>query len=183
MKVYTKTGDSGETGLFGGERVSKAHARLKAYGTVDELNAYVGWVRVLGLDQDIDDLLERTQHVLFNIGAELATPERQRLEGRTQIVDEPDVKELEEAIDAWEAELEALTGFILPGGSEGAARAHILRTVVRRAERDVVALMQDVDISAAIVQYLNRLSDCVFVMARLLNKRSGQPDVPWNRST
>ena len=181
MKVYTKTGDQGETGLFGGERVAKDHPRLEAYGSVDELNAVIGWLRVVDSAADVDQVLERIQHILFDLGAELASPDPDRLTTRSHPVTADDVSMLERAIDEWETELEALESFILPGGCEGAARAHVMRTVVRRAERQVVALSHDVTISGEIIQFLNRLSDFAFVLARTLNKRAGQPDVKWKQ--
>lgn len=182
MKIYTKTGDKGETGLFGGERVRKDHPRLMAYGTIDELNSLVGWLRCLDLDNDIDQVLEGSQHILFDIGAELATPDPERLKGKSRAVNEEDIQKMEQAIDKWEEELDALDSFILPGGTEAAVRAHILRTVVRRAEREIIRLTREIDLSPDILKYINRLSDFAFVLARVLNKRAGQTDVKWEKS-
>lgn len=181
MKIYTKTGDMGETVLYGGEAVSKDHPRLKAYGTIDELNAVIGWLRSAGLDEDVDRILHHAQNQLFAIGAELATPDRKRLEGRNPAVDETDVMAMEKQIDKWEGELTPLKNFILPGGSEAAARAHCVRTVTRRAERCVVALKNDVDISPVILRYLNRFSDLVFVAARVINHRAAVDDIEWQK--
>lgn len=182
MKVYTKTGDSGETGLFGGERVAKDDIRLRAYGVVDELNAVVGWLRAVDLDVDIDQLLQQVQYRLFDLGAELATPQVELLAGKSHRVELADIEILEQAIDEWDQELSPLKAFILPGGCDGAARAHIVRTVVRRAERHVVSLAREQDISDILVKYLNRLSDFVFVLARIINHRAGVADVEWNQS-
>jgi cob(I)alamin adenosyltransferase len=181
MKIYTKGGDKGETGLFGGDRVSKAHPRLQAYGAVDELNAAFGWLRAAGLETSIDQLLQEIQNRLFDLGAALASPDQELLEGRSHPVLEKDVCILEEAIDQWEKNLSSLQTFVLPGGSEAAARAHIVRTVVRRCERDVVAMRQSVEVSEIIIKYLNRLSDFAFVLARHLNKSAGVSDVAWEK--
>jgi cob(I)alamin adenosyltransferase len=179
MKVYTKTGDRGETGLLGGARVPKDHPRLEAYGSIDELNAQVGGLRALDLDSDLDTVLEEIQHGLFAMGAELARPESETLaEGARRVGDEESAA-LEKAIDRWENELTPLTHFILPGGSPAAAQAHIARAVVRRAERRLVTLNRESTVSPALIKYLNRLSDCLFVLARVLNKRAGRDDVAW----
>ncbi len=181
MKIYTKTGDSGETGLFAGPRVSKADPRIEAYGTVDELNAVLGWGRAEQPPTEIGSVLARVQHELFVVGAELATPAPERL-GMIRI-GESHIAALEQAIDQFEATLPPLTQFILPGGSPAAAAIHLARTVCRRAERRVVVLRQSTDahVSDNIVKYLNRLSDLLFVLARAANACAGQSDVPWEQ--
>jgi cob(I)alamin adenosyltransferase len=180
MKIYTKTGDDGETGLFGGPRVRKNCPRIEAYGTVDELNAVVGMARTQGPPADLDGLLCRIQNELFDLGAELATPDPAKfgIAGAT----EAHVSALEREIDRYEAELEPLKQFILPGGTPAAAALHLARTVCRRAERCVVTLTESEAISPNTVIYLNRLSDLLFVLARAANRRAGVADVPWTKS-
>ena len=177
MKIYTKTGDDGDTGLFGGPRVRKDHPRIEAYGTVDELNAVLGLARTQSLPTDVDVLLERVQNELFDLGAELATPEPTKF-GMTAIGDEQSSR-LETAIDQYEAELEPLKQFILPGGTPLAAQLHLARTVCRRAERRVTALSEHVSVDARIVKYLNRLADLLFVAARWANHRAGVTETTW----
>jgi cob(I)alamin adenosyltransferase len=179
MKIYTKTGDRGETGLFGGPRVRKDSARIEAYGTIDELNAVVGLSRCEPLPADIDQLLARIQSQLFDVGAELATPDPGR--HGIDVIGAAQIGELEQAIDRHEVTLPPLKQFILPGGSRGAAALHVARTVCRRAERQVVALANAADetISSDLIVYLNRLSDLLFVLARAVNAVKGQADVPW----
>jgi cob(I)alamin adenosyltransferase len=181
MKIYTKTGDDGETGLFGGPRVGKDHPRIEAYGTVDELNAVLGLVRTATPPAEIDALLARVQNELFDLGAELATPDP-RSRG-TNLIDDTRIEALEAAIDHFETGLEPLKTFILPGGTLAAAWLHVARTVCRRAERLVVALSRDssANVSAATVIYLNRLSDLLFVLARAANHFAGVPDVKWEK--
>jgi cob(I)alamin adenosyltransferase len=179
--IYTKTGDTGETGLFGGGRVGKDHARVAAYGDVDELNAALGVACAQPPTTFATDLLEQIQRDLFAIGAELAAPEPAKL-AKTLAghpIGEPDVTRIERAIDAHEATLPPLREFILPGGAPKAAALHLARTVCRRAERAVVALGRDAPVSAFILQYLNRLSDLLFVLARAANAQAGRPDVRW----
>lgn len=188
MKIYTKTGDDGDTGLFGGPRVPKDHLRIETYGTVDELNSVVGLVRLHLRDggdasstarAELDAQLERVQNELFDLGAALATPDPIKfgIIGAT----EESIALLERSIDEFEAALEPLAQFILPGGSAGAAYLHLARTVCRRAERLAVALARHSDISPTGVVYLNRLSDWFFVAARWMNKQCGVPDVPWKK--
>jgi len=172
MKIYTRTGDRGETSLFGGSRVPKNDPRIEAYGTVDELNSFLGVARATELPQSIDDVLHQVQSDLFEIGAHLASPGTSRFPG----VQEKRIEELEQAIDAMESELAPLTSFILPGGAPAAAQLHVARSVCRRAERCVVALSDD-----STLRYLNRLSDYLFVAARFANLRAGRSDVPWKR--
>lgn len=181
MKIYTKTGDEGLTGLFGGGRVSKDDPRVEAYGDVDELNAVLGVVRAADAMPRIDEVLVLIQRDLFSIGALLATPDlakmHQHLE-KAQIHDER-IAELEHEIDACERELEPLRAFIVPGGTAKAAALHVARTVCRRAERRVIHLQREVEIPQIVVVYLNRLSDLLFTLARLANARSGAGEVTW----
>jgi cob(I)alamin adenosyltransferase len=181
MKIYTKTGDAGDTGLFGGGRVAKNHPRVEAYGDVDELNAAIGMARAAGPMPRIDDVLVPVQRDLFAIGALLATPNRDKMREHLQKarVDEGRIAELEHAIDACDTELEPLRAFVLPGGSPKAAALHLARTICRRAERRVVELQADTDIPPLTVIYLNRLSDLLFTLARLANARSGSGEVTW----
>jgi cob(I)alamin adenosyltransferase len=185
MKIYTKTGDDGSTGLFGGQRVSKSSARVDAYGTVDELNSVLGLARAALSNTpaaDLDPLLCDIQSALFTLGADLATPlpppdaKDRALIDRIQATD---VATLEAAIDAHDATLPPLRAFILPGGSHPAAWLHLARTTCRRAERLCVSLSASEDLGPFIVQYLNRLSDLLFVLARAANHLLSVPDVPW----
>ncbi len=177
MRIYTRTGDTGETGLIGGQRVPKDDPRVCAYGTVDELNATLGLARCYVADEDLDRLLEQFQNQLFDIGAELASPPERA--AQFSAIDESHITALEQAIDQLEAELEPLRQFILPGGTHASAYLHLARTVCRRAEREVVRLSHTSAVSASIIRYLNRLSDLLFVMARVANHRAGVPDVKW----
>jgi cob(I)alamin adenosyltransferase len=184
MKIYTRTGDEGTTGLFGGGRVPKDHPRVQAYGTVDELNAVVGQAVALLEDDDLGDRLGRIQHDLFALGAVLATAPVE--EGRPSPKGVPDlpggrVEEMEAWIDEADEELPPLRAFILPGGSPAAASLHLARTVCRRAERAVVHLAGREEVDDAVLVYLNRLSDLLFAFARLANHRSGTPDVEWRK--
>ena len=181
MKIYTKKGDDGDTGLFGGNRVPKDDARVAAYGQVDELNAALG-VAIVQVPEGFERaLFETIQRDLFTIGAELASPDPAKvvkaLPGPR--VGEPHVAVLEKAIDTHEAQLVPLKSFILPGGTAKAAALHFARTVCRRAERAVVALTHGAAVSPAILQYLNRLSDLLFVLARAANAQASRPDTKW----
>ena len=178
MKIYTRTGDAGETSLFDGSRVSKADSRVDAYGDVDELNAWLGLVRANGLDADLDQPLLRIQQDLFALGAQLADP-RDRIADRVRkaSLDDADVARLEQLIDRLESELPPLRRFILAGGSPAGAALHVARTVCRRAERRMVALTPAPE--AVLVKYVNRLSDLLFVIARVVNHRAGMPEVEW----
>jgi cob(I)alamin adenosyltransferase len=179
MKIYTKTGDTGETSLFDNTRVRKSDARVDAYGEVDELNACLGTVRAAGLDTDIAAAIEQIQKDLFALGARLADPSARIAERVTKAaVTEADIERLEGLIDRLEIELPPLRSFILPGGSPSGAALHLARTVCRRAERRVVALGVGQD-EPVVVIYLNRLSDLLFVMARVVNQRSKLPEVEW----
>lgn len=177
MKIYTRTGDRGDTSLFGGARVQKDDARIEAYGTVDELNSTLGMARAVWPDSPIDTDLHDAQMDLFEIGAHLASPGTSRFPG----VGTERISSLEWAIDAMEVELPPLQTFILPGGSLAAAQLHIARTVCRRAERLVVGLHDDSPATESSLAYLNRLSDYLFVAARFANLRHGIEDVPWKR--
>lgn len=177
MKIYTKTGDAGETGLFGGPRVRKDHARIEAFGTVDELNSQLGVVRTLPLPDGIDALLRRVQCELFDMGAQLATPNP-----AADRIGMDHVEALEREIDTLETALSPLDCFILPAGTPTAAAIHVARTVCRRAERRVVSLGGEPEtvIPAAAIEYLNRLGDLLFMLARHANATANTPDDPWH---
>jgi cob(I)alamin adenosyltransferase len=179
VKIYTKTGDAGETSLFDRTRVSKADSRVDAYGEVDELNACLGAARAAGIDAGTAASIEGIQKQLFALGARLADPSS-KIAGRVTkaAVTDADVELLERTIDRLEAELPPLRRFILPGGSPGGALLHVARTVCRRAERRVVALGAN-EVEPILVVYLNRLSDLLFVMARAVNHRAGVPETEW----
>ena len=181
MKIYTKTGDKGDTGLFGGGRVPKDHPRVSAYGEVDELNSFLGLARATDPMPRIDDILLPIQRDLFAIGALLATPnpEKMREHLAKARVDEKRIAELERAIDDADLELEPLKAFNIPGGSPKAATLHVCRTVCRRAERAVVAMQESESIPELAIIYLNRLSDLLFTLARVANKRAGAGEVTW----
>ena len=182
MKIYTKTGDSGETGLFGGERVSKNTIRIEAYGTIDELNAFIGLTIIEVSDKSVKDLLQKIQNWLFSIGADLATPDNEKTKKLNVFrTSEEYYRYIEKEIDKYESKLDELRNFILPGGTKGAALLHICRTITRRAERMVVALNSTVKIGNNIIIFLNRLSDLFFVLARFDNAVTGTPDVIWNK--
>jgi cob(I)alamin adenosyltransferase len=179
VRIYTKTGDSGQTSLFDSTRVSKADARVDAYGEVDELNAHLGSVCASGVDADLADEIEKIQKELFAVGARLADPRSRIAERVTKAaIDEKDIARLERLIDALEKELPPLRRFILPGGSASGALLHQARTVCRRVERRVVALGSDA-VEPIVIVYLNRLSDLLFVMARAANHRAGMPEIEW----
>jgi cob(I)alamin adenosyltransferase len=181
MKIYTRTGDAGETGLFGGGRVPKDHARVAAYGDVDELNATLGVARAAGPDATFDALLEAVQRDLFSIGGYLATPDPARVEAALAKAELPPgrIEEFERAMDEADAELPPLRAFILPAGTAQAAALHHARTVCRRAERSIVHLSHDTSVSPLFIAYLNRLSDLLFTLARLANHRAGLSDKTW----
>jgi len=181
MKIYTKTGDSGDTGLFGGGRVQKDDPRVEAYGDVDELNAVIGMARAMEPMPRIDEILVPMQRDLFSIGALLATPDREKMEKHLSkaSIDDRRIASLERAIDECEAELEPLKAFIIPGGSRKGAVLHVARTVCRRAERRVVRLQREEEVPGLVVIYLNRLSDLLFMLARVANIRAGAGEVTW----
>lgn len=179
VKIYTRTGDSGETGLFDGTRVPKNDARVATYGDVDELNAWLGAARAAGLDDEISSMLERIQRDLFALGARLADPAKKIANRVTKAaVTGTDIERLEGWIDALEAELPPLRRFILAGGSPAGASLHVARTVCRRAERAMVALGPDA-FESELLTYVNRLSDLLFVMARAVNRRAGVAEAEW----
>ena len=172
-KIYTKTGDDGTTGLGDGTRVAKDSARVAAYGTVDEANSTIGLLLATDLPDDVRELLTRVQHQLFDLGGELCIP------GHAAISD-ADVEALEARLDHYNDDLPPLKDFILPGGGEAAARCHVARTVVRRAERDTVTLSRHDAVRPQAIRYLNRLSDLLFVLARVLARASGHGEVLWD---
>ena len=179
MRIYTKTGDGGETSLFDNTRVSKADARVDAYGEVDELNACLGAVRAAGVGSDLTSSLESIQRDLFALGARLADPSARIAKRVTKAaITAAAVERLEQLIDRLDGETPPLRSFILPGGSSGGALLHLARTVCRRAERRVIALGPDA-VDPVLIVYLNRLSDLLFVMARAVNHRAGVPEVEW----
>ena len=181
MKIYTRTGDSGDTGLFGGGRVPKHHVRVQAYGDVDELNSFIGLVRATLPVEFEDALLESIQRDLFSIGGHLATPDpdkvRKALEKAS--LSSGRIAEFERIMDAADRELPPLTAFVLPAGTPKAAILHVARTVCRRAERQVVSLASEETVPDLFLVYLNRLSDLLFTLARLANHRAGAGDVTW----
>lgn len=182
MKIYTRTGDDGTTNLRGGSRVAKTDAHIEACGTVDELNTMLGLTRAESLPQDVDELLCRLQHELFGVGAELA--DWQADAGNWERIDTGRVEQLERAVDHFESSVPPLNQFILPGGGRPAALLHVARTTCRRAERRVVSLQASgVEQGAltAVMRYLNRLGDLLFVLARVVNARSHVPDEPWRK--
>jgi cob(I)alamin adenosyltransferase len=179
MKIYTRTGDAGETGLFGGARVEKDDPRVEAYGTVDELNSCIGVARALGVSPRTDASLLQIQGDLFTLGAELACVAGKEEKLRLAFVAQADVQRLEGWIDQSEAPLEPLKNFVLPGGTPGAAELHHARTVCRRAERRTLTAGRTSPIRPEVVIYLNRLSDLLFVLARYENHTAGSADIPW----
>jgi cob(I)alamin adenosyltransferase len=179
VKIYTRTGDDGDTGLFDGTRVPKSNPRVAAYGDVDELNAWIGFVRASMGDPDLSAMLDRIQRDLFALGARLADPAHRIADRVTKAaVSDEDVTRLEGWIDRLESELLPLRRFILPGGSTGGAALHVARTICRRAERSMVSLGADA-IEPELLIYINRLSDLLFVMGRAANRRSGTAEAEW----
>lgn len=174
-KIYTRTGDAGETGLGDGSRVAKDCPRVSAYGTVDEANSCIGVVLACAIDDDVRDVLVAVQHQLFDLGGELCIP------GHAAITD-ADVQRLEDVLDRFNAHLPPLKDFILPGGGLAAAHCHVARTVCRRAEREVVSLAAREAVRAEAIRYLNRLSDLLFVLCRVLARRSGHGEVLWQHA-
>ena len=179
MKIYTRTGDRGSTGLFGGPRVSKDDARIEAYGTVDELNAALGFARNAGVGEIVDSQIEQIQHELFAMGAELATPDPEK--HGTRVLGTAHTQRLEQWIDQHEQGLEPLTSFILPSGNRGGCALHLARGICRRAERRIVTLcrLPDQAVSAESAVYLNRSSDLLFVLSRVANASAGDREVTW----
>lgn len=179
MKIYTKTGDTGETALLGGKRVSKSCIEMHAIGEVDELNGALGVLSAQLVDIRIQSKIQRAQHVLFNLGANLAAAQTDLVQ--VPKVTDAQVGELEQWIDAMEAELPPLTQFILPGGSRAAAQSFFARAVCRRAERQVVWFGENVRLDQNLQKYLNRLSDALFVLGRFLNKQADHPEIFWEK--
>ena len=173
-KIYTRTGDDGTTGLAGGERVPKDDVRIEAIGDIDELNAFIGLMRATDTTEDIDAILESIQHRLFDLGGELSMP-------GTELLQTSHTSNVEEVLDKYNAELPPLREFILPGGNEASARCHIARTVCRRAERATLRLSRIEPVNSASITYLNRLSDLLFVLARILARRDGGKEVTWRK--
>lgn len=184
MKLYTRTGDDGTTGLFGNQRVSKDHPRVEAYGTIDELNAALGFAAAQcdpesPFESAVLDILAQLQSRLFDIGADVATPEGDKHESKIIRITDEMVEEAERWIDEIDAGNNPMKSFIMPGGSELAARLHLARTVCRRAERTMIALNHSEPVSRGAIVYVNRVSDLLFAMARRANREAGVDDVPW----
>lgn len=179
LKIYTKTGDDGTTGLQGGRRVPKSDLRILAYGAIDEINSCLGIILANNVDSDISEVLTGIQNELFVAGSDLSNPDLSDTKTR---ITEPMVKDLEKHIDRFEEELAPLTNFILPGGNRVASYMHLARTITRRAETLVVTLAEREQINMACQRYLNRLSDLLFVLARVTNRRSGTVDIVWKPS-
>lgn len=187
MKIYTKTGDKGETSLYGGTRVSKAAARVESYGTLDELNAFIGLAKAEISDEKVLNQLQKIQFDLFTVGSEAATPTDKLIlaNGKSRLdlmISEKEITELELWMDDLDAELEPLRFFILPSGGKAAATVHACRTVCRRAERAMVFLNETEEVRPELIKYLNRLSDYLFVLARYISKISGEKEDFWNPS-
>ena len=187
MKIYTKTGDKGETSLYGGTRVSKAAARVESYGTLDELNAFIGLAKAEISDEKVLSQLQKIQFDLFTVGSEAATPTDKMLlaNGKNRLdlmISEKEITELELWMDDFDAELEPLRFFILPSGGKAAASIHVCRTVCRRAERAMVHLNETEEVRPELIKYLNRLSDYLFILARYISKISGEKEEYWNPS-
>lgn len=177
MKIYTKTGDKGMTGLFGGKRLPKDDLRIEAYGTVDELNAFVGTLNTSFIDEIQNNLLNEIQKRLFTIGSNLASdPDKEMI---TPDVKVDDISDLEYAMDNMEEELPPLKNFVLPGGHHAAALAHVCRTICRRAERRVISLDRESTVDPLIIQYLNRLSDYFFMLSRYIVHVNGAEEIAW----
>ncbi len=187
FKIYTKTGDKGETSLYGGTRVSKAAARVESYGTLDELNAFIGLAKAEISDEKVLSQLQKIQFDLFTVGSEAATPTDKMLlaNGKNRLdlmISEKEIIELELWMDDFDAELEPLRFFILPSGGKAAATVHVCRTVCRRAERAMVFLNETEEVRPELIKYLNRLSDYLFILARYISKISGEKEDYWNPS-
>jgi cob(I)alamin adenosyltransferase len=178
MKIYTKTGDTGQTSLFGGTRVPKSHQRLEAYGSLDELNSHLGLLRdICGLSDAQEDL-KVIQNRLFDLGSQLANEKPER-KSRVPAIKNLHIAALETAIDRMDAQLEPMRYFILPGGHHASSQAHIARTVCRRCERLIVALSEDIEVEPLSIQFLNRLSDYLFVLSRYIIKKNGAAEISW----
>ena len=187
FKIYTKTGDKGETSLYGGTRVSKAAARVESYGTLDELNAFIGLAKAEISDEKVLNQLQKIQFDLFTVGSEAATPTDKMFlaNGKNRLdlmISDKEITELEIWMDDFDAELEPLKFFILPSGGKAAATVHVCRTVCRRAERAMVFLNETEEVRPELIKYLNRLSDYLFILARYISKISGEKEDYWNPS-
>ena len=180
MKIYTKTGDSGQTSLYGGERVAKFSQRVEAYGTVDEGNSAIGMARATLQDVELDAVLAELQNALFDVGADLATPIGSKYEKNLVRIDSQDVTRLENLIDQYQLECPEFKNFIHPGGTPPAAALHLARTITRRAEREVLRLEEQEPSNHDVVLYLNRLSDFLFILSRVVNARSGMSEAGWH---
>lgn len=185
MKIYTKTGDRGETALYGGTRVSKASARVESYGIIDELNSFIGVAKAQVSDNQVVEKLKKIQFDLFTVGSEAATPADKMFlaNGKLRLsllISEKEIEELEMWMDEMEAQLEPLQFFILPGGGKAATAFHVARTVCRRAERAMVYLNETEEVRPELIKYLNRLSDFLFVLARYISKIQNEPEEFWN---
>ncbi|WP_187478378.1 cob(I)yrinic acid a,c-diamide adenosyltransferase [Amniculibacterium sp. G2-70] len=185
MKIYTKTGDKGQTSLYGGTRISKASARVEAYGTIDELNAFIGVAKSQIESEETIKQLKKIQFDLFTVGSESATPADKLMlaNGKSRlplVISEKEIEELEVWMDEMEAQLEPLQYFILPGGGKAATALHVSRTVCRRAERALVFLNESEELRLELVKYLNRLSDYLFVLGRFVSKNQSEPEEFWN---
>ena len=181
-KVYTRKGDQGQTSLVGGQRVSKASTRLEAYGTIDELSSHLGLLAAMLPEGHEKDLVERIQNNLFNVCTNLATDQDQTELYPSAYLPEGAIKELEDEVDSIMHELPERQGFILPGGTQEAAQAHVCRTVCRRAERRIVALAEEATVSPEVQQYVNRLSDYLFILAKKLNFLAGKSEKVWQNA-
>lgn len=180
MKIYTRTGDDGTTGLIGGSRVKKHNIRLESYGTIDELNSYIGVIRSMQTDQHADQILEVIQNKLFIIGANLATDESISLVKKQLPCKKADIELLEKEMDRMNNDLPELRNFILPGGSQAASFCHVARTVCRRAERKIVELAENAEVDANLIKFVNRLSDYLFVLSRKINLDQKTPEILWS---
>ncbi len=180
MKIYTKTGDAGETGLYGGERVKKFSKRVSSYGTVDEANSAIGLARANSSDVEIDGVLTQIQNALFDVGADLATPSGSKYEKNLVRIDAADIENLEHLIDRFQEECPPWSNFIHPGGTAAAGALHLARSITRRAERDVLELETLEESNHAVAVYLNRLSDFLFILARVVNARAGVSEAGWH---
>jgi cob(I)alamin adenosyltransferase len=180
VKIYTRTGDAGDTGLYGGERVKKFSQRVEAYGTVDECNSAIGMARASFQDAQIDDVLANLQNALFDVGADLATLTGSKYEKNLVRMDAQDVEALERLIDTYQEECPPFTNFIHPGGHPAAAALHLARTIARRAEREVLRLEDAEPCNHEVVRYLNRLSDFLFILSRVVNARAGVSEAGWH---
>lgn len=179
MKIYTKTGDKGQTSLVGGTRVAKNSVRLEAYGTVDELNSYLGLIRSFGIAPELKEEIVGIQHILFAVGGNLATDTSLIQQKERLMVKEEDVEALEKSMDRMDAQLPPLTSFVLPGGEQASAFCHIARTVCRRAERRILDVKEQHEVDEWVLKYINRLSDYLFMLARKVAQDAGNDEIKW----